>query len=211
MSLSPEARRRQQRLARQVRQLPGYRWASTVALPGLRRNAIVTDLVSRVFPPMHAAGEVDAPMNAGRYLSGPDLPRVPVVGVLALGLGDDDVHGLLEEVARLQRETGSFRPVLVLDRPAFAAARRHGYVLEVLTPREAWDGDDASWTAYVATRVGSVLDHYRLWHLLRADGGHLDALDTAVLRHLRERLPDDLRIVVDRTGDADPGSRGTGA
>lgn len=194
MSLSPVTRRRQQSVARWVRRLPGYRWASTSALPRVRRNPVLTDLAWRVFVPGRLAGEVEVPLHGGRYLEGPDVGMVPVVGVLALGLDDAAVATLVDEVARLQREVGSFRPVLLLDRPAFGAARRHGYVLEVLTPAGSWDGHDESWTRYVAARVGSVIDHYQLWHLLRADDGRLAPLDVALLAALRDRLPGTLRV-----------------
>lgn len=206
MTVPPATRRRQQELARRMRRLPGYRWAVTSALPAVRRNATLTDLAWRVFSPGRGAGQVDTPFHGGRYLAGADVSLVPVVGFLALGLDADQVGELVDDVARRQRELGSFRPLLVTDQPAFAAARRHGFVLEVLIPLEAWEGDEASWTAYVAERVGSVIDHYQLWHLLRLDGARLGPLEVAVLHQLAKRLPHDLRVrVVDP--DRDGGSR----
>ncbi|MFK5634323.1 hypothetical protein [Ornithinimicrobium sp. LYQ103] len=210
-SSSGAARQRQQRLARWARGLPGYRLATQSVLPRVRGNPLLVDLAWRVFSPgSGAAGQLTVPLHAGRHVGGPDVDRLPVVGVLGLGLTDDQATGLVDRVADLQRETVAFRPVLVLDRPAFAAARRHGFVLEHVVPRDRWTGggwtapgveaDEGSWEAYLARRLGSVIDHYRLWHLVTAVVGPtttavaLRPVDEALLRHLADRLPADLQV-----------------
>lgn len=197
MSLSPGARRRQQQLARWARRTPGYRLAVAQVLPRVRGSAVLTDLAWRVFTPRHGLGQVDVPLLPDRQLSGPDVGRVPVLGVLATGLSGAGVEALLDQLASLQRETGAFRPVLVLDRPLFAAARRYGYVVEHVIPRERWAGGDfgdTPWEDYLARRLGSVMEHYQMWHVVRATPGDtgLDPVDAALLRHLPERLPADL-------------------
>lgn len=193
MSLPPRVRRRQQRLARWARATPGYRFALEEVLPRVRRSPVLTDLAWRVFAPRSGAGHVDVALLPDRQLSGPDVGRVPVVGVLATGLPDEALEALLDQLASLQRETAAFRPVLVVDRPLFAAARRHGYVVEHVIPRERWAGGefgDPPWEDYLARRLGSVIDAYQLWHLARVapDGHGLDPVDAAVLRCLPERL-----------------------
>lgn len=201
MSLQPGTRRHQQQVARWVKRAPGYRWALTEVLPRVRRNAVLTDLAWRVFAPRHGAGHVDVALHGGRHVVGRDVSLLPVVGVVALGLDDTGVEALVDQVADLQQELGSFRPLVVLDRPAFAAVRRHGYVLEVLTPAASWDGDVTSWTDHVGARLGSIVDHYQLWTLVRAAGGQLDPLDVALLRGLRDRLPEDLQVEVVGRGE----------
>ncbi|WP_131106302.1 hypothetical protein [Ornithinimicrobium sufpigmenti] len=197
MSLSPGVRRRQQQLARWAKRTPGYRLALEEVLPRVRRNAVLTDLAWRVFAPRHGAGNVDVALLPDRQVSGPDVGRLPVVGVLATGLDDARAEQLLADLADLQRSTGSFRAVLVLDRPVFAAARRHGYVVEHVVPEQEWASGafgEVPWADYLARRLGSVIDHYQLWHLVRAevpaDGGpvRLDRVDEALLRVLGERL-----------------------
>ncbi|QFG70022.1 hypothetical protein [Ornithinimicrobium pratense] len=197
MSLPPGVRRRQQQVARWARRTPGYRFALEEVLPRVRRNATLTDLAWRIFAPRHGAGNVDVALLPDRQVTGPDVGRLPVVGVLATGLEDARAEQLLADVADLQRATGSFRPVLVLDRPVFAAARRHGYVVEHVVPEREWATDsfgEVPWPDYLARRLGSVIDHYQLWHLVRAevpaDGGRvrLDQVDEALLRVLGERL-----------------------
>lgn len=208
MSIPPAVRRRQQQLARAARRTPGYRFALEQVLPRVRRSAVLTDLAWRVFAPRHGAGNVVVALHGGRYVEGPDVNRLPVVGVLGTGLSQEQAGQLVEHVADLQRRHPSFRPVLVLDRPVLAAARAHGYVVELVVPREDWARGDfvadpaaaageGSWEAYLARRLGSVVDHYQLWHLARVVTDHgsprLDPVDEAILTHLHERLPEDVQ------------------
>lgn len=200
MSLSPGVRRRQQQLARWARRTPGYRFALEQVLPRVRSNAVLTDLAWRVFAPRHGAGNVDVALLPDRQV-GPGTNLLPVVGVLATGLDDARAEAFLVELAELQRRTGSFRLVLVLDRPVFAAARSHGYVVEHVVPEQDWASGSfgqVPWADYLARRLGSVIDHYQLWHLMRAgvpeDGGpvHLAEVDEALLRVLAERVSEPL-------------------
>ncbi|MGC5585579.1 hypothetical protein ACQE98_01760 [Ornithinimicrobium sp. W1679] len=207
---SSAARRRQQQLARWVRRTPGWHHVTDTVLPRVRSSPLLTDLATRVFTPGVGAGQVPVVLAPDRHLEGPGVPRLPVVGVLGVGLSTEQAALLVDRVAELQDQTRSFRPVLVLDRPVFAAARTHGYVLEHVVPRSTWAAGgwtseevpaDGSWEDYLARRLGSVVDRYRLWFLARAvvppfDGSAvgLDPVDAAVLRHLAERFPDDLRV-----------------
>ncbi|OLT19547.1 hypothetical protein BJF81_08480 [Ornithinimicrobium sp. CNJ-824] len=186
----------QQRLARWARSAPGYRWALTEVLPRVRSSATLSDLAWRVFAPRHTAGHVDVPLHGGVHLTGPDVSRVPVVGVVALGLDDETLAALMERVARLQRQLASFRPVFVVDRPVFAAARPHGYVLDLVVPRVEWLGEEGDYLLHVASRVAALRDHYQVWHVILADGPDLDPLDEALLTHLVRRLPADLDVRV---------------
>lgn len=206
---SAAARRRQQRLARWVRRTPGWHHVTDTVLPRVRTSPLLTDLATRVFTTGAGAGQVPVVLNPDRHLTGSGVQRLPVVGVLGLGLTIDQAEQLVDLAARLQEQTAAFRPVLVLDRPVFAAARAHGYVLETVVPRATWaEGGwtaeerpaDGSWESYLARRLGSVTDRYRLWFLARAVVGPagtdvaLDPVDEAVLRHLAERFPDDLEV-----------------
>lgn len=193
MSLSPTTRRRQQRWARWARRTPGFELLLLEVLPRIRRSAVLNDLAWRVFAPQHGPGHLAVPLHAGRYLNGPDLPLLPVVGVQATGLSAQEASRLLDAVAALQRRTASFRPVIVLDRPVFDEARRHGFVLEVVIREEEWVGPGA-WVDYVSERSASVIEHYQLWHLAVAHGPHLDPSTVALLTRLATRLPTNLRV-----------------
>ena len=201
------ARARRQRVARWARRTPGYRAAVEHVLPAVRRSATLTDVVWRVFMPQHGVGTLPVPLHGGRHLTGRDTPLLPVVGVLGVGLSDEQVEALVEQVAGLQRVERSFRPLLVLDRPAFAAARRHGYVVELVVPRDAWadhpqsaarpPADRTSWEDYLGRRLADIVDHYQLWHLARAGADGLDPLDATVLRAVARRLPTTLDVRAD--------------
>ncbi|MFK5688193.1 hypothetical protein ACI3EY_00890 [Ornithinimicrobium sp. LYQ92] len=222
MSLPPGTRRRQQQLAHWVRRTPGYRAVTSTVLPRVRGSVVLTDLVWRVLSPRHGAGEVLMPLHGGRYLTGPGVDRLPVVGVLATGLSGPEAEALVEQVAALQREQASFRPLLILDQPVFAAARAHGYVLEHLVPEEVFaagdhggtgdGGDGAGWGAYLGTRLAQLRHHYQLWHLARGGPHGLDPVDEQVVRALAARLPEDLEVsVLDDDDDApDRTDTGTG-
>lgn len=198
MTPSPEQRRRQQTVARWVKRAPGYRLALEEVLPRVRRNATLSDLAWRVFAPRHGAGQVDVPLRSGRAVTGPDVSRLPVVGVLATGLDQAAAERLVEDVCVLQADLRSFRPLFVLDRPVFALTRRHDVALELLVPEtvvaRGTHGDPGGWDDYVARRVAGLIDHYQLWHLLRAGPDGLDAADVRLLRAVGERLPEELDV-----------------
>lgn len=194
MTIPSATRRRQQALARWAKKTPGYRWALTEVLPRVSRSPVLSDLAWRIFAPRHGAGRVDVPLHGGRHVSGRDVNRLPIIGVVAPGLTGEEASALVAEVATLQQRLRSFRPLLVLDQPVFGAAREHGYVLEVLTPQDSFAGTQEEWTTYVATRLGGVIDHYQLWHLARAEHGRLAPLDVALLETLADRLPPDLAL-----------------
>lgn len=212
------ARARRQRIARWARGTPGYRAAVQHVLPAVRRNATLTDVVWRVFIPSHGAGTLPVPFHAGRHLTGRDTVLLPVVGILGLGLTAEQVAALVEQVAGLQRAERSFRPLLVLDRPAFTLARRHGFVVEVVVPEATWAthpqggdrGGDArtEWLDHLGQRLAGIVDHYQLWHLARAGADGLDQVDLALLRAIADRLPDDLDVRV-TAGDGDEGVTGS--
>ncbi|MFX0539025.1 hypothetical protein ACQBAT_15670 [Ornithinimicrobium sp. Y1847] len=195
MSLSPGVRRRQQQLSRWAKRTPGYTFALEQVLPRVRRNAVLTDLAWRIFAPRHGAGHVNVALLPDRQVTGPDVARLPVVGVLATGLAEAQLEELMSHLAELQRSTVAFRPLLVVDRPIFAAARPFGYVVEHVLPRADWAFETA-WEDYLAERLGSLVDHYQLWHLARTreSDGRLDPVDEALLRALARRLPPEVDV-----------------
>lgn len=212
MTLSPSVRLRQQRIARAARRLPGYSYLSEKALPRVRSSAVLNDLAWRVFAMDAGLGSRREPLEAGKFLTGGDVDLLPVVGVLALGMNDEDAESLMGQLGRAQQDYRSFRVVLILDHPAFPIARRHGYVVEVLTPAEDWAHRSLTWHDHVARRIGSVAAHYRTAFLLRAEDGRLSDLDLAVLRDLGRRLPEDRDVHAPGQGERkvpDASTKGT--
>lgn len=195
MTIPADVRRRQRQFARWVRAAPGYRLVVREILPQVRHNAVLNDLVSRVFASgTHRAGQAQVPFRGGIHLTGSDVPLLPVVGLVMLGADREQLVNLMDQLADVQRRTRGFRPLLLVDTPAFAEARRHGYVIDLLVPREAWTGDDQTWEDYVARRLVSTVDDFQLWSLLRVSPGGLSALDVAILEQLAVRLPKDRSV-----------------
>lgn len=181
-------------LARYVRATPGVGAMLGPAVSYLRRNNLLTDIVWRVFDPGRGAGQSIFPFHPGRYVCGRDVARLPIVGVVGTGLTDAEADELLNQLAELQHRLRSFRPLLVLDRPIFATARRHGFVLEVLTSAAAWPGSSSTWATHVGARIASIIEDYRLWTVLTVAQGRLAPVDIAILESLHDYLPEDLDV-----------------
>lgn len=188
------------RVSHWVRRSPRVQAVVHESVKRVRRNALVTDVAWRVFLPERSLGVRPVALNAGRALTGPDVVFLPVVGFLALGLPQERVVELIGTIAERQRELASFKPLLILDRPVLAAARDHGFVVELVTPAEGWaeqaggSPDHQDWVDHVGGRLAAVADLYQLVHLVRLGEDGIDPLDAAFLRHLGARLPEDLDV-----------------
>jgi hypothetical protein len=82
-------------------------------------------------------------------LAGLGVERLPVILLSFVGIADnlgekatvdDVVDSAIEDVAEMQLLGAGFRPVFLLDTPAFTRARSYDYVVELVTPRAAWPG-----------------------------------------------------------------------
>ncbi|MFP4636587.1 MAG: glycosyltransferase, partial [Nitriliruptoraceae bacterium] len=78
------------------------------------------------------------PVPAGAGIVADDQEASPApIAIVVPSLGDVDlVDRIVERTAQLQAARGGFAPLLVLGDLAFRAARRHGYLVEYLPPRE---------------------------------------------------------------------------
>ena len=171
---------RRQRFAARVRHTPGYLAVKEGVLPRLRGNAALTDLVWRVFTPDHELGAARRPLRPGG-LAGRDVDRLPILAFTVLGLDDDGVARAIDEVLALQQSTRAFRPVLVLDRPAFAAGRSHDVVVDHIQSLDDWYGDPDEHATYVGRRLVSVVQGFRAWHLVHVTAAGVPAPDRAIV------------------------------
>ncbi len=171
-----------QRIAARVRRLPGYRTASGRAATRARHSATLNDIVWRVFPPQSDLGATRRAMRGGRHLAGADVDLLPVVGFDLFDVARADLAGAVDRIAQLQRDTRGFRVVLILAVPEFGLAREHGYVVELIAAPEDWWGPPEDHVAYVARRMVSVVQGFRLWHLVRVGpDGQVPERDAAML------------------------------
>jgi hypothetical protein len=138
-------------------------------------------------------GSVEAPLElaGGRLLTGLGTERLPVILVSLVGrtngIGTSAssgqlVEAVIDEVAEMQLLGAGFRPVFLLDMPAFGRARSYGYLVELVTPRTAWSGESADWSDYVAARAASMMRTYGVSAMITVGPDGLDDAARGVLR-----------------------------
>jgi len=130
-------------------------------------------------------------LAAGRLLAGLGTERLPVILISLVGLTEDIeenaaarevVDVVIDEVAECQLLGASFRPVFLLDTPAFGRARSYGYVVELVTPRSAWLGEPADWPVYIAARVRSMATIYGVSAMITVGSDGLNDAARGLLR-----------------------------
>jgi len=151
-------------VARRVRRVPAAEAAAVRAVSGLRDSRLVREVVSRVLDLDGVGGTVF--LSAGHQLAGQGLDNVPVVILSLVGVADDQVPDLVEEIAREQVLTGGFRPVLVISADHFGTIREFGWPVELVIAEHTWSaqehlGDDRGWEAYLERRLQQIRRHYR--------------------------------------------------
>lgn len=206
MSAGGQTRRngRMIRLANTARRTPGVRKVISTLAPKLRNSSTLQEIAHRLYDPEATLGHSVIPLHGGRYLTGSGVSRLPILAFVAPGLDEDTAAALLEEIAELQRRTQAFRPLLVLDTPAFAQARSHGYVVEYVLPEAQWaaslppidsditttnDISPTEYALYLARQAMMIVEHYRPWQLLHVEGGALSPWHQALPIGMAERLP----------------------
>jgi hypothetical protein len=148
--------------ARVSRRVPGYRYIRRKLVPRLRNSPAARALAHRIFavePRGNSSLRAPSDITAGTLLGGIGVERLPVVLIVLLGTPKDRIGDIAEEVARLQILGAGFRPVFLIDSPAFAPIRRFGYVTELVTPRDSWTAEEP-WSEYLRRRFASMLCAY---------------------------------------------------
>jgi hypothetical protein len=176
--------------------MPGYRWVRRRAVPRIRQSAAARAFAYRLFAmeSRRSTQAAAAPLElaAGRLLAGLGTERLPVILISLVGLPEDIedsaagevIDVVIDEVAECQLLGAGFRPVFLLDTPAFGRARSYGYVVELVTPRSAWLGEPAVWSQYIAGRVASITATYGVSTMITVGPNGLDDVARGVLRSL---------------------------
>ena len=183
------------RVSRLARRMPGYRWVRRRAVPRIRQSAAARTLAYRLFAmgSRGSAASLEAPLElaAGRLLAGIGTERLPVILLSLVGLADSVgdnaatsavADAVIDDVAETQLLGAGFRPVFLLDTPAFSRVRSYGYPVELVTPRTAWQGEPADWSEYVAARVASMTTTYGVSAMITVGPDGLDDAARGVLR-----------------------------
>ena len=175
-----------------ARRMPGYRFVRRRAVPRIRRSAAARALVTRIFSvESRGSGPPAIDVAPGRLLAGLGVERLPVILVSLIGFADgigeravvsEVVDAVIDDVAEMQVLGAGFRPVFLLDTPAFTQARSYGYVAELVTPRTAWLGEPAEWPEYVGARVASMATAYGISGVIAVGPDGLDDVGRGLLR-----------------------------
>jgi hypothetical protein len=180
-----------QTAARLARRMPGYRWVRRRAVPRIRQSAAARALAHRMFPSQANGSRPPADVAPGRLLAGIGVEQLPVVLVSLVGLADhvaeNAVRGkvidaVIDEVAELQLLGAGFRPVFLLDTPAFSRVRSYGYAVELVTAAATWSGEPADWPEYIGARVASMRRTYGVSAVVTVGPGGLDNPARGLLR-----------------------------
>ena len=177
---------RKRRLKQLAKRVPGIQPARRRVLRRARSSAAMRTLVKKVFA-VEATSLTPLDVTAGKVLGGVGAESLPVTIVVMLNADAETVDRAVDEIAHLQLTLAGFRPVIVTDRPAFAAVRRYGYPAELLVPRDRWDSTEQgmSWDDYARRRIGLLFSTYRATTSVTIGPGGLDASSRLMLRSLR--------------------------
>jgi hypothetical protein len=180
-----------QAAARLARRMPGYRWVRRRAVPRIRQSAAAKALAHRMFPSQSNGSGPPLDVAPGRLLAGVGVEQLPVVLVSLVGLADDlaenavpgkVIDAVIDEVAELQLLGAGFRPVFLLDTPAFSRARSYGYPVELITGAAAWWGEPADWPEYLGARIASMMRVYGISAVVTVGPHGLDDVARGLLR-----------------------------
>lgn len=155
-------RRRARRLRQWVQHAPGLGPVRRRTVQALRKNSTLRVLVKRLYS-IDVTLPLPLDVAPGKVLGGVGTEALPVTLVLVLGTDRPTFTATIDDIARLQRLTAGFRPVIVTDQPAFAVTRRYGYPMELLLTRDTWDASDqgSSWDEYARERIALLFSTYR--------------------------------------------------
>lgn len=132
------------RLVRAVRTDPRLRRVTYAAVDAVVRRGPVSGLRG-------------APAGAAT-----DPESWPVVLVVVLEVTPERLERLARRAAELQAMGDAFRPLFLIDAPAFAPVRRHGFVAEYVPPRAGWEPGlgGGHWADVLAARLRECRDAY---------------------------------------------------
>ena len=180
-----------QTAARLARRMPGYRWVRRRAVPRIQRSPAARAIAHRILPSQPPGSGPPADVAPGRLLAGVGVDQLPVILVNLLGLPGRTadsvamskiIDSVVEEVAEMQLLGAGFRPVFLLDTPAFGRARSYGYPVELVTPCAAWSGEPVDWPEYIGARVASMMRTYGISAVVTVGPDGLDDVGRGLLR-----------------------------
>lgn len=144
-------------MARLARRIPGYPIARRILIPWIRRNTVISAIAHRLWVTEVTADGRGADLTAGNLLAGVGLQVLPVVMFVLADLPEAQLASVVDEIAGIQLLTSGFRPVLVLGRPDFEAARKYGYAAELMLPAADGQTDQVRYWERLRHAYGTAL------------------------------------------------------
>lgn len=121
-------------------------------------------------------------IRAGHHFTDEKARGLPIVVIVAQGLGEGAAEDLAREVGAVQVSTRSFRPLFVIDGADFAPFRQRGYVVERIMRPEGLaavnPADD--YGEYLDTRIAAIARGYRAAAVVHAAPDRLQDLRGAL-------------------------------
>ncbi|MFW6090830.1 MAG: hypothetical protein ACODAF_03085 [Actinomycetota bacterium] len=170
------------RLRQWMKRIPGVQQARRRMLRAVRGSPAMRSLIRQVYA-VNTESPVPVDVAPGNVLGGVGTEALPVVLVVVVGADTQTVEATVDEVARLQLLGAGFRPVFVTDTPAFAATRRYGYPVELLT--EPVGSGDALRNDRLRERLALLFATYRATASVALGPRGLDEPARLVLSSLR--------------------------
>lgn len=136
------------------------------------------------------------PVPMGAVTEAPAGVALPAIGIVIPPTGDAElVDEVVDRLAQLQAADRSFAPLVIVSDLAFRAARRHGYLVEYLPPRDRYERIevDQPWEDAHRERLQALVHWFALDQLLvlpRPEPGRGAGEMLAVLAAGVRTLPD---------------------
>ncbi|MGC0250363.1 hypothetical protein [Pseudactinotalea sp. Z1748] len=141
------------------------------------------DAVTRIFAGSSGRGR-GVPQRfpkAGNLLAGVGVDQLPVAMFSLIGIDPEAIDDVIDDVARMQLLSASFRPVIVLDQPRLDATRRYGYATELIIGEHAWDPDQGNWQDYATRRLNDIVRRFHVAATLDVSGEGLTPIQRMLL------------------------------
>jgi hypothetical protein len=166
-----------------IGRLPGGRVLERLGLVLRNRSARAVREVRSWTSVVTGAGLPPMGIRSGKHLAAAERRKLPIVVIVAQGLGDGDAEKLARQIEEMQLFTRSFRPLFVIDSAEFAPFRQRGYVVERVMPADELaavnPGDDHG--EYVRSRIAAITRIYRAASVVPfPTGGQSDLPDLLV-------------------------------
>lgn len=144
-------------IARLARRVPGYPFARRILIPRIRANTVFRAIAHRLWVTEVTVDGRGADLAAGNLLAGVGLQVLPVVMFALPDVPETELEPVVDDIAGIQLLTAGFRPVLLLGRPDFGAARKYGYVAELMPPVAAGQTDQVRYWERLRHAYGTAL------------------------------------------------------